>query len=333
VINPSYGLKSSPNEVKVAFDFKINARRYTNPPTHFSVFLPPNLQSLNYVECYKITRNQHGFPIYHCKTEFVDVSQIQGLAIGSSDSFITDLYVKIKAVTEYHDSSKDPFVFIANYIPNITQQGGNTYYPIKPPQRIQRISSNTQISGQNINMSTHVIVDSEASLSLNNCITSPNQNSSDNVFYGFTIRDSGKLIINSGSFNLGNGFISAYGLDSKIEINNASNTSIEGNIQVSDGAYLKITNTNLNIASGTITASGPNTVVELINCANVSNVINNITLLDGAKLILTNSYFESSGLIHASGSNTEIHINSSLHSQLVNINSGKIQIKDGAKLF
>lgn len=214
-INPMSGLQDEPQNLQIAYSFKLQARRITNPPLHYTSFLTEALQGVDFVESYKVTYSG-GFPVYHCFTKFIDYEDAQHIAINTNMARILDIGVKIKAEFLYNDLSKEPFIYVGDYKPVLNDQGSGSYYAVLPSQRIQSFTENLTFSNQTFTMDTIVRIEHGATLRLENCTLNPAGSD-----YGFEVLN-GKLELVNCNYNVGDGFIKVIGEGSEVLIESGS---------------------------------------------------------------------------------------------------------------
>ncbi|MDP8203301.1 MAG: T9SS type A sorting domain-containing protein, partial [Candidatus Tenebribacter mawsonii] len=246
VVNPLSDLNPDPTSLKVALTFSL-AGHITN--VSWRSFLQEDLSSLDFVQPLKDTG--YPFPYYQCVTEALDYDEAQDIVINSNLAEIYDIGLKVFATFEYDDPSKEPFCYIATYKPIIEEDSGNSFYEVKPCQRIQSFYEDTTFSNSTFTMDTRVFVEYGATLRLENCTLNPAGSD-----YGFEVR-SGRLELANCIYNAGDGFIKAIGEASEIFIESGSSISFNaGLIELINNAKLTVDNSTITIADGTLELRG-----------------------------------------------------------------------------
>ncbi|MCL2065793.1 MAG: hypothetical protein FWG98_15675, partial [Candidatus Cloacimonetes bacterium] len=319
VVNSYSEMISEPQNVQIAYDFTLRILDSDLP--FFNLYLR---DYLDFVTKYKTTPEPNNRSLHHFYTHFLDYEDAQNISLRFPYAYLVDINVKVKAMFDKEDPSKECFVYIEDYRSIISDLGNGDYFPLLPVQRIQTFFEDTVFTNQTFTISTHVIVDFNAEVTLDSCVLNPN-NGSDNIFYGFTI-NSGKLIVNGGIFNLGSAKLFADGAHSEIHLNGIQNTVYMKNIHISNGAKLFINGTNVDMTDGSITISGNNSSLYVVNSSSVTlSGINSALTLSGlsAITISTNSHLNllnNSTLIMNDSSNMTLNNGQlSFHDSMLNM--------------
>ena len=215
LVNPRTGLFQTPSQAMVSINFKITTNSQfhgiTPPVTNFLV---PEIHE--FVVNYRV---QHigPYPIYYVYTHFIDYDVARNIAISTrNNARIHDPTVTVKAIFNYAGNpSKEPYVFIARYLPTVTNINNNSNtFPVQPQQRIERITTNQTKNAMTLDR--RFIIDSGATLTISGNVTA-NGNSTNNSHYGFEVRNGTLRFENVYRANIGNGILKVNGHNARIE--------------------------------------------------------------------------------------------------------------------
>ena len=331
IVNLHSGLNPNPRNVEISFNFMLYPARNNSPYLKLSEILSDAHSHLNFIDYsefyYDSDKYRKQFSAF---TYFIDSEDAKGLAINlkrNNNMSISTMVITVKAIFDYLDPDKEPYLYLANYQADRIKAKGSTYYDLIPAQRVSNVYENFNEIALNRIWARKYVVDYGATLTFANCIFTAEKHTGvifvTKPHFGFEVKN-GTFVVNNSSITTGFTLATVKGPLSNAYINNSTFVVDDTKMIIEDGAKLYINNSDLSITeTGSLLASGIGTEVHLNNLTNVSD-LKNIYIEDGAKLYITGSAINiSDNYIRISGTDSELIVN----------NNSEVHIKNSAYIL
>ncbi|MCL2065459.1 MAG: T9SS type A sorting domain-containing protein [Candidatus Cloacimonetes bacterium] len=350
IVNNQLNLNPNPRDVEISFNFMIfsqtdmgNIGDLDVTGTLFKELFADMHEHLNFIDYseYRAVLSKLRKQFY-AFTYFIAADDALGLVINPTRGVTIEkstMLISIKATFDYYDTSKEPYIYLANYFADSYEESGSKRFPLSPTQMISNIFENRNEFDIYRSLDQKYVVDYGATLSINNTTFTKNTEIDHDQLFGFEIKN-GTMSIENSNVNIDNARMLVLAPNSKVFITNAILAMDLSNIVVENGAKLYISNSEiLSTSSSFILAKGVGSEIHLNNLSSPS-ILKNVQLIDGGKLFLDGSNVNiTEGSITLSGSYSELILNndselymSGSQSTLSVSNGAKVQVNDDSEI-